>query len=86
MADHLEAEIVLLRHHRTEQTVMVTFGQYRQQATRRFRNWKLARGNVAPRPVLTVSECLMERPVGHQAGHPVGHQVGHPAGHRVKRG
>jgi hypothetical protein len=82
MADHLEAEIVLLRHHRTEQTVMVTFGQYRRQAARRFRNWKLARGNVAPRPVLTVSECLMERP----AGHPVGYLDGHQAGHRVRCG
>lgn len=62
MADRLDHECVLLRHHRTEQTVMVTFGQYRRQAAWRFRNWKLARGNVVPRPVLTLSECLAECP------------------------
>jgi hypothetical protein len=60
MADQLDHECVLLRHHRTEQTVMVTLGQYRQQASRRFRNWKLARGNVVLRPVLTLSECLAD--------------------------
>ena len=61
MADLLDGEYVLLRHNRTEQLVMVTLGQYRRQAARRFRNWKLARGNVIPRPVLTVSECLATR-------------------------
>ena len=62
MADHLDRECVLLRHHRTEQTVTVTFGQYRRQASLRFRNWKLARGNVVLRPVLTLSECLAQGP------------------------
>jgi hypothetical protein len=57
----MESELVLLRHHRTEQTVLVTFGQYRRQADGRFRNWRLARGNAVLRPCLTVSECLLAR-------------------------
>ena len=60
MGEWLDDETVLLRHVRTEQTVMVSFGQYRRQAAQRFRNWRLARGNVVPRPVLTVSECLLQ--------------------------
>lgn len=59
MADRLDDETVLLRHVRTEQTVMVSFGQYRRQAAQRFRNWRLAKGNVVPRPCLTISQCLM---------------------------
>ena len=59
MAERLDDETVLLRHARTEQTVMVSFGQYRRHAAQRFRNWRLARGNVLPRPCLTVSECLI---------------------------
>jgi len=59
MADRLENETVLLRHCRTEQTVLVTFGQYRRLAGRRFRNWRLARGNAVLRPCLTLSECLL---------------------------
>ena len=58
MADLLAKELVRLRHRRTEQTVTVTLGTYRRQAARRYRNWRLARGNVLPRPCLTVSECL----------------------------
>ena len=58
MADLPADEPVTLRHHRTEQTVTVTLGTYRRQAARRYRNWRLARGNVLPRPCLTVSECL----------------------------
>ena len=61
MADQLDREYVLLRHHRTEQTVIVTFGQYRRQASWRFRNWRLARGNIVLRPMLTLSECLVAR-------------------------
>jgi len=67
MARRLEDEPVLLRHRRTEQTVLVSFGQYRRQAARRFRNWRLARGNAVLRPCLTVSECLVSgegRPAG----------------------
>ena len=59
MARRLEDETVLLRHRRTEQTVLVSFGQYRRQAGRRFRNWRLARGNAVLRPCLTISECLL---------------------------
>ena len=70
MDDQLDHECVLLRHHRTEQTVMVTLGQYRRQASRRFRNWKLARGNVVLRPVLTLSECLAECRAKYPAKHP----------------
>ena len=58
MADLPAEELVRLRHRRTEQTVTVTLGTYRRQAARRYRNWRLARGNVLPRPCLTVSECL----------------------------
>ena len=58
MADLPARELVRLRHRRTEQTVTVTLGAYRRQAARRYRNWRLARGNVLPRPCLTVSECL----------------------------
>jgi len=60
MARPMENETVLLRHWRTEQTVLVTLGQYRQQTGQRFRNWRLARGNAVLRPCLTVSECLFE--------------------------
>ena len=59
MGRRLDDETVLLRHARTEQTVMVSFGHYRRLAAQRFRNWRLARGNMLPRPCLTVSECLM---------------------------
>ena len=67
MARRVEDEPVLLRHRRTEQTVLVSFGQYRRQAARRFRNWRLARGNAVLRPCLTVSECRVSgkgRPAG----------------------
>ena len=60
MAEPPVDEPVRLRHHRTEQTVTVTLGTYRRQAARRYRNWRLARGNLLPRPCLTVSECLLE--------------------------
>ena len=59
MAELSADEPVRLRHRRTEQTVTVPLGSYRRQAARRFRNWRLARGNILPRPCLTVSECLI---------------------------
>lgn len=78
MARWLDDETVMLRHARTEQTVMVSFGQYRRQAAQRFRNWRLARGNLVPRPCLTISECLMA-PEGRMSSE------GRPAGGRNPR-
>ena len=55
----MSGQRVMLRHRRTEQTVIVTLATYQRQWRRRYRNWRLARGNLLPRPCLTLSECLL---------------------------
>ena len=55
----LSDQRVMLRHRRTEQTVIVSLAAYQRQWHRRYRNWRLARGNLLLRPCLTVSECLL---------------------------